>query len=292
MFFEDERVQKTGPPIVFYVGVFTFAWLTRRFIDVLGAKYFRKFKDSDLYVFLMEFIATAQMCTCVYENGIIVKHFGWQGFGTIVAILLFAGSFFNRGAFVNPLVPIELFYYGVMTWQRTFITLAAQCLGGWAAFRLAMNLWFWSADYSLDHALALDPNCTLRYKIGPEFVILWELVGTFLLRTGIAMMPLKLKTLGVPVMVAGFLSFAMVWVGIPALNPLVVSSRLWGCRGVDDQWFILYYWIIPLIGWLSASKVTGPLIRPKSQPQPAIQQSKGKKKTHQFASKSGKRKTE
>lgn len=69
-------------------------------------------------------------------------------------------------------------------------------------------------------------------------------------------------------------TLALVYVGVPGLNPVVASSRLFGCEGIDTQWFIAIYWvsaqcyscrlnfcdalifplqICPVIGWLSAA---------------------------------------
>lgn len=49
--------------IAYYLFVFFFAEVLRKLVD-LSLK-----KSSLLHVFLIELIGTAQMCTCVYENG-------------------------------------------------------------------------------------------------------------------------------------------------------------------------------------------------------------------------------
>lgn len=43
---------------------------------------------------------------------------------------------------------------------------------------------------------------------------------------------------------------ALLFVGVPGLNPTVASSRLQGCDGLNTVWFILTYWICPVIGWM------------------------------------------
>lgn len=48
---------------VYYLLVFFFAETARKVVD-LSVK-----KGTLFYTFLIELIATAQMCTCVYENG-------------------------------------------------------------------------------------------------------------------------------------------------------------------------------------------------------------------------------
>ncbi|KAK6009603.1 hypothetical protein OSTOST_25459, partial [Ostertagia ostertagi] len=59
------------------------------------------------------------MCTCVYENSVMVKHYGPMAFFFTVTSLLTVGSFVNRGAFVSPLAPIEAFLYGIIGPTRT-----------------------------------------------------------------------------------------------------------------------------------------------------------------------------
>lgn len=49
--------------VAYYAFVFFFAEITRKLVDFAIHK-----KNSLAYVFLMELIGTAQMCTCVYEN--------------------------------------------------------------------------------------------------------------------------------------------------------------------------------------------------------------------------------
>lgn len=82
------------------------AELSRKIVDLTCRR------NTALYAFLIEFIGTAQMCTCVYENGIIIKHYGVWGFFTVVSSLLLVGGVINRGAYVSPLVPIELYVHG------------------------------------------------------------------------------------------------------------------------------------------------------------------------------------
>lgn len=37
---------------------------------------------------------------------------------------------------------------------------------------------------------------------------------------------------------------ALAVIGVPGLNPVVASSRLQGCPGLDLQWFIMLYWLV------------------------------------------------
>jgi hypothetical protein len=92
----------------FYLVVIFLAELSRKVVDSFVKK------NSTVYIFLIELIAVAQQCTCVYENGVMIRHYGVAGFFIAVFGILLVTSFFNRNAFISPLMPIELFYYGSM----------------------------------------------------------------------------------------------------------------------------------------------------------------------------------
>ncbi|KAK6733805.1 hypothetical protein RB195_017519 [Necator americanus] len=234
--------------IVYYITVFSLAEITRKVLEKTVHK------SSSLFVFAIELIATAQMCTCVYENGIMIKYYGPLAFFFTVTSLLTVGSFMNRGAFVSPLAPIEAFYYGIIGPARLLTLLLAEAIGGFAAFRLARSLWWHSLHYSQAHLENFtNPACTINYKIAFPLVIAFEIIGCFLLRLILPNLPIRGKSYTVSATIAAFLSFALVYVGVPGLNPVVASSRMFGCDGIDTQWFIALYWICPVIGWLSAA---------------------------------------
>ncbi|CAJ0606537.1 unnamed protein product [Cylicocyclus nassatus] len=234
--------------VIYYVTVFSIAEITRKVLEKTVQK------SSSLYVFAIELIATAQMCTCVYENGVMVRYYGPIAFFFTVTSLLTAGAFMNRGAFVNPLGPIEAFYYGIIGPARLLTLLSAEAIGGFTAYRFARTLWYHSVQYSQAHQeIFSNPYCAIQYKISFPLVIAFEMIGCFLLRLILPNLPIRGKSFTVAATVAAFLSFALVYVGAPGLNPVVASSRMFGCDGIDTQWFIALYWLCPVIGWLSAA---------------------------------------
>ncbi|KAM3719465.1 putative aquaporin-10 [Dirofilaria immitis] len=230
--------------VCFYISVFVIAELTRKFVDKYGTV------DSLSFYFLMEVIATAQMCTCVYENAVIIRHYGLFGFFFTVALLIFSGSVMNRGAYVSPLAPIELYYNGMLPVERLLVIIVGEIVGGYSAYRVARNLWYWSLNLSPDHAFFYENTvCKLTYKIPFMFVPSFEVIGCFLMRYILCRIPANLKKYMVPTIVSAFLTFALLFVGVPGLNPTIVSSRLQGCDGLNTIWFILTYWICPVIGY-------------------------------------------
>uniref|UniRef100_A0A1I7ZGI7 DUF2842 domain-containing protein n=1 Tax=Steinernema glaseri TaxID=37863 RepID=A0A1I7ZGI7_9BILA len=65
--------------------------------------------------------------------------------------------------------------------------------------------------------------------------------------------PVNSKQYVVPIVISSFLSFALVYIGVPGLNPTVASSRLQGCSGLTTQWFLFTYWLCPAVGWMAAA---------------------------------------
>ncbi|EFO26588.1 hypothetical protein LOAG_01892 [Loa loa] len=231
--------------VCFYLSVFVIAELTRKLVDKYGTA------GSLLSYFLMEMIATAQMCTCVYENAVIIRHYGLLGFFFTVAILIFSGGIMNREAYVSPLTPIELYYKGALPLKRLLITVTGETVGGYSAYRVARNLWYWSLNLSSDHAFFYElKSCELIYKVPFMFVPSFEMVGCFLMRYILCRIPKNAKKYIAPTVVSAFLTLALLVVGVPGLNPTVASSRLHGCDGLNTVWFILTYWICPVIGWM------------------------------------------
>ncbi|KAI6236817.1 Aquaporin [Aphelenchoides besseyi] len=147
--------------VTYYALVIFLAEVSRKLVDLVTKK------GSTLYIFLIELIAVSQQCTCVYENGVMIKHYGAVGFFCAVVGILVVTSRFNRGAFVSPFMPIEMFYRGSISTERFLTVLFAQSLGGYSAYRIANTLWYYTVNYSADHAhFYRDLPCSIQYKVG------------------------------------------------------------------------------------------------------------------------------
>src|SRR5205823_4319458 len=101
-------------------------------------------------LFLYELIATLQACTCVFENGLVLKYYGIGGFFIAVICLVIAHGLTNRGALITPLGTIEALIYRSITLVDFLIYLAAEICGGYLAFRFARHLWW--IGISPDHS--------------------------------------------------------------------------------------------------------------------------------------------
>jgi hypothetical protein len=233
--------------ITFYVAVFALAEICRRITDrfISPKKY--------IHTFLMEFAASVQMCTCVYENGVILKNYGVIGFFLTVIGLLIAGNYANRGAFVNPLPVIELLYKNVISIERAIVLLSAQLVGGGLAFKTASYIWYLTMDLVNDHQYFHENlPCAFTYKHSLMVAMAYEVFGCFIIRYASGKLPGRAKGYVMPAMVSFFLSVAFVHIGVPALNPLTVSARMMNCKGLDREMFFFTYWFLPLFGWFAA----------------------------------------
>lgn len=62
-FIDPEEVSPAAVSVIYYLIVFILAQISRKAIDYVVKR------NTLIYLFLIELIATIQMCTCVYENG-------------------------------------------------------------------------------------------------------------------------------------------------------------------------------------------------------------------------------
>uniref|UniRef100_A0A914BWS6 Aquaporin n=1 Tax=Acrobeloides nanus TaxID=290746 RepID=A0A914BWS6_9BILA len=194
------------------------------------------------------------MCTCVYENGIMIEYYGLVGFFFTVICALIAGSIYNREAFVSPLPPIENFWYGSYRVDKLITIIIAEAIGGYAAFRIARALWYYSSGFFQEHyALYDNLSCELIYHVPFWAAVLFEIFGCFLLRLAVPRIPQDYQFYLEPVFVSGVITFALGFIGVAGLNPVVTSSALQGCEGLGLEWFIFIYWVCPVIGWMLAA---------------------------------------
>ncbi|KAI6228754.1 Aquaporin [Aphelenchoides fujianensis] len=232
-----------------YAVVIFVAEVARKIVDLVAKK------DTLLYTFLIELIGVAQQCTCVYENGVIVRHYGAPGFFIAVFGIMIVTSRFNRSAFVSPFMPIEQFYRGSMSTDRFLTIITAQSAGGYAAWRLASSLWYYTLEWSADHGdFYRELPCSVTYKVPFMYAMIYEVAVCFLIRLLITHVPENSKRILVPFFFASFLSIALSYIGVPGLNPVTASSRLQNCPGLDLQWFIITYWVCPIVGWMIAAQ--------------------------------------
>lgn len=232
----------------YYVTVFILGHilrsLARRYLNPTGS----------LYRILIEAITTTQMCSCVFENAVIVRNYGPLGFFFVVASVLTVGANVNRGGYVSPLTPIELYFNEIMPLRALLEIIIAEAIGGYAAFRVAKNLWFASSHLTVEHLINYaNTKCEFSYKVPFIVAFAFEFIGSFLLRMCLARVSRYYRPYIGPLITAAFLAFSLTFVGVVGLNPTVAGSRMFGCEGMSILWFIATYWLCPTAGWMTAA---------------------------------------
>ncbi|KHJ75820.1 hypothetical protein OESDEN_24563 [Oesophagostomum dentatum] len=149
--------------VCYYGTVLMTAELTRRLLDKTISK------KTSFHRFLIELIGTAQICTCVFENALIVQHYGVSSFFIVTTILGFLYTSTGRGSYNTPLSPIEQLYYGEIRLSRFLLFLLAEIIGGAVAWHIARTLWFHSLQYSQAHMemfVNSQNMCSIVHQVG------------------------------------------------------------------------------------------------------------------------------
>lgn len=98
--FSSKRLQQRKCAHVFMkmVCVFTFS-------------IFYLFTKFNNHIYFVSIYSSSEQHYYIQISAIILRHYGAVGFFFVVASVLFLGGCVNRGAFISPLAPIELFFY-------------------------------------------------------------------------------------------------------------------------------------------------------------------------------------
>ncbi|GMR35744.1 hypothetical protein PMAYCL1PPCAC_05939, partial [Pristionchus mayeri] len=236
-----------------YFGVFALAHIAKLGIDRALKRHTRP------HTFALEFITALQMCTCVYENGIIIGNYGLIGFFVAVSLLLTAAGFTNRGHFGNILGHVESLLKGNVNIIDFLVVLAGQLLGSALALRAATSLWYYTAGLSTSHLRAAGANlCGFTLQYDMTIVMILEASICFVLRILIGAYASKTtfrRRYVIPVLVAAHLAGAIKYIGVAGLNPMTAYARLAMCPGMNDAHFFFTYWVGAAVGWLMGAHV-------------------------------------
>lgn len=231
--------------LAYYLSVFTACELGRRLAWRL--------LPSSAVPFVLDALGTLQICTCVYENALVVRYYGVQGFFCAVVCLVTAHSFLNRGASVLPTAALEEALLRGRIRQATR-SLLAQMVGGYGAFRLAKAVWW--LHLSGDHARQWSAYpCALSWRVPLWLFCAYEVGGSFLIRSIVGRASPGSRRYVAAVVQATLLSIEFAFLGPPGLNPIIAASRLLGCEGLSLRGHLFIYWLCPFLGWLAAAKL-------------------------------------
>ncbi|KAL6728471.1 hypothetical protein Aduo_010242 [Ancylostoma duodenale] len=247
--------------VCYYGTVLGTAELSRRILDKTISK------KTSFHRFLIELIGTAQICTCVFENAVIVQHYGVSSFFIATTVLGFIFSSTGRGSYGTPLTPIEMLYYGEIRLSRFLLFLLAEMMGGAIAWHIARTLWFHSLQYSQTHMemfVNSQNTCSIVHQRDFLIVLAYEITGCFAMRSVLPRLPANVGKYLAPAFIASLFSFSILFIGDSGLDPIVASSLFFGCSGLSAQWFILLYWVCPVVGWMLGAYINRrPLKSPK-----------------------------
>ncbi|WKY00558.1 hypothetical protein Q1695_014971 [Nippostrongylus brasiliensis] len=251
-------VTAAGPLLAascYYGLVLGTAEISRRVLDRTVSK------KSPFHRFLIEVFGTAQICTCVFENALIVQHYGVSSFFIVTSVLGFLFSSTGRGSYGTPLSPIEMLYYGEM---RQVVTISA------APFRRS-GWWSCCLEYRQSFVVPLAALFSSTYGNvcekskyvfhSSQVSLAFEVAGCFAMRLVLPKLPSNAAKFLAPAFVASLFSFAILFVGDAGLDPVVASSLFFGCGGLSAQWFILLYWVSPVVGWMIGAFVSRQPVR-------------------------------
>lgn len=149
------------PSIFFYAIVVGFCELCRQGCD----KYLQNSGSPwSPKVFLIEAIGALQAITCVYENQLVVKHYGLIGFAIVVFVLINVHRLTCRGGILSPAAVSERYLIGHMGLSDCFAVVMAELIGGTFGFQLAGLLW--RLGLSDQHFVHYETfQCVLSYKV-------------------------------------------------------------------------------------------------------------------------------
>lgn len=237
------------PSLFFYAIVVGFCELCRRGCDKYLANSGSPISPKG---FLISAIGALQAITCVYENQLVVQHYGLAGFALTVFLLLNVHRLTNRGCILSPAAVSERYLMGQMGLLDSVGVVVAELLGGTFGFQLAGLFWrLGLSDRHYTHYKTFD--CVLAYKTPILTVALYEFAAVLAIRIIIGYFTKhkpKISAYAISLSVSLLLTIGMATVGPVALNPLVAYGRFSGCKGISYYDFLLTYWLAPLSGWI------------------------------------------
>ncbi|XP_037049786.1 putative aquaporin-10 [Bradysia coprophila] len=237
------------PSLFFYAIVVGFCELCRRGCD----KYLKNSgSPTSPKGFLISAIGALQAITCVYENQLVVQHYGLGGFAVTVFLLLNVHRLTNRGCILSPAAVSERYLIGQMGIRDCVGVLVAELLGGALGFKLAGL--FWRLGLSEQHFVHYKTfDCMLAYKTPILTVALYEFLAVMAIRIIIGYVTKhkpKYSAYAISLSVSLLLTIGIATVGPVALNPLVAHGRFFGCKGISHYEYALTYWLAPISGWI------------------------------------------
>jgi len=213
-------------------------------------------RNRDQLIFAMEFFGTLQLCTMAFENGVVLKNYGFTGFFLAIAASVVLHSLTLVEAYATPCVLFEESTRHRRLSNSLLIRLAAQFAAGVLAFRLAKLVW--GLGFMPDHSsLASRYACSSDLHVPLLAGLLYEMAATFVCR--LAFLKAHEPERNWSIVADALVIPSIVLIGLTTtgmyFNPILAFSITYGCDGVKPVEHALVYWLGPFIGWTLATEV-------------------------------------
>ncbi|EFP13144.1 hypothetical protein CRE_07700 [Caenorhabditis remanei] len=248
---QGDLYQKTIQPLILaaiYLGLLNFAAF---FSKMIAEKLVRR--EGLQRTFLIQFIATIQICAGFYEEPVL-KSVGDLGFFVFNFL-----NFYTAGVVPNSLSAIERFTVKRKGNGEKMLTFFfAQVIGALIAPYMAVFIWSVMAGQTNrpelvgTHAKLLGTGlCHWKFEsfYGP---LLTQFVIAAVMRFLLTSKGIRRRSLAVPLVYAAYFTFARTFIGFPGFDPIHSLARVSHCwlrREIFVKWTLCYVFA-PICGWL------------------------------------------
>ncbi|XP_052833172.1 aquaporin-11 [Octopus bimaculoides] len=206
---------------------------------------------ASIQVYLVEFVATMEVCSYFFENNFVLKHYGYTVFFFVIVLEILISNRTLEGASENPIKALDEFSKREIGFDKAILKIVVQCFGGLAAYRLAQLVW--SLDMIEDHhvryyEVSCDTDLVTSIALGFLVEMGAAFIDTYLGKQSLSSTPFideLIKAVNGGVMIVGGVSLTGMY-----FNPAMATGHMLGCKGTEMWEHILVYWAGPFLGCL------------------------------------------
>ncbi|GAB1610520.1 aquaporin-11-like [Argonauta hians] len=242
---EGQYLEPYMASITYFLIVITLGLVLRKLTKVI--------MPGQIQVFLLEFIATMEVCSYFFENNFVLKHYGYGAFFVAIVLEILISNRTLGGASENPIKALDEFSERHIGFDKALLKIVVQCLGGLAAYRLAKLVW--SLDMIEDHHLRFyevtcETDLVTSILLGFMVEMGAAFIDTYLGKQSLSSTPFideLIKAVNGGLMIIGGVSLTGMY-----FNPAMATGHMLGCKGTEMWEHLIVYWAGPFIGCLCA----------------------------------------
>ncbi|CAI9742238.1 aquaporinaquaporin-11-like [Octopus vulgaris] len=206
---------------------------------------------ASIQVYLVEFVATMEVCSYFFENNFVLKHYGYTIFFFVIVLEILISNRTLEGASENPIKALDEFTKREIGFDKALLKIVFQCCGGLAAYRLAQLVW--SLDMIEDHhvrfyEVSCDTDLVTSIALGFLVEMGAAFIDTYLGKQSLSSTPFideLIKAVNGGIMIVGGVSLTGMY-----FNPAMATGHMLGCKGTEMWEHLLVYWAGPFVGCL------------------------------------------